>query len=53
MKTELVGVRIPSEIKEKLQEIADKETRSLSNLVLKVLKDFLVDYEKKTQNGTR
>ena len=53
MKTELVGVRIPSEIKEELQKIADEETRSLSNLVLKVLKDFLADYEKKTQSGTR
>ena len=53
MKTELVGVRIPSEIKEKLQAIADEETRSLSNLVLKVLKDFLADYEKKAQGSNR
>ena len=53
MKTELVGVRIPSEIKENLQKIADEETRSLSNLVLKVLKDFLRDYEKKTPGRTR
>jgi len=46
MKTELVGIRITREMREKLQKIADEETRSLSNLVLKILKDFLANYRK-------
>jgi len=40
-----IGVRITPEIKEKLQKIADKEMRSISNLVLKILTDYLNDYE--------
>ncbi|KKL96200.1 hypothetical protein LCGC14_1846860 [marine sediment metagenome] len=46
MKTELIGIRIAPEMRERLQKIADEETRSLSNLVLKILKDFLANYEK-------
>lgn len=41
-----IGVRITPEIKEKLQKIADKEMRSISNLVLKILTDYLKDHEK-------
>jgi predicted transcriptional regulator len=46
MKTMTIGVRMTPEIKEKLQKIADKEMRSISNLVLKILTDYLKDYEK-------
>ena len=46
MKTELIGIRIAPEMRERLQKIADEETRSLSNLVLKILKDFLANNEK-------
>jgi len=49
MKTELIGIRIAPEMRERLQKIADEETRSLSNLVLKILKDFLANYEKNTK----
>ena len=45
MKTELIGVRIPADMKEKLQQMADEDTRSLSNLILKILKDFLHNHE--------
>jgi len=49
MKTELVGIRITPEMRRKLQKIADEETRSLSNLVLKILKDFLANCEKSVE----
>ena len=47
MKTMTIGVRMTPEIKENLQKIADKEMRSISNLVLKILTDYLKDYETK------
>jgi len=49
MKTELIGVRMPPEMKDKLQKIADEETRSLSNLVLKILTDYLKEHEQKVK----
>jgi predicted DNA-binding protein len=49
MKTETVGVRMPPEMKEKLQDIADNEMRSLSNLVLKILAEYLNDNEEKSK----
>lgn len=33
--------RIPEEIKEQLQEIARKQNRSLSNLMILILKEYL------------
>lgn len=33
--------RIPEEIKEQLQEIARKQDRSLSNLMILILKEYL------------
>lgn len=33
--------RIPEEIKEQLQEIARKQNRSLSNLIILILKEYL------------
>ena len=41
-----VGVRLPREIKDKLQEIADKDMRTLSNLIMKILTEYLRDIEK-------
>ena len=49
MKRETIGVRMPSEMKETLQKIADKEMRSLSNLVLKILSEYLEEYENKAK----
>ncbi len=47
MKTVTVGVRMPSELKEKLQEQADEEMRSLSNLIVKMLTECLQEHDKK------
>lgn len=33
--------RIPEEIKEQLQEVARKQDRSLSNLIILILKEYL------------
>ena len=47
MKTVTVGVRMPSELKEKLQKLADEEMRSLSNLIVKMLTECLQEHNKK------
>jgi predicted transcriptional regulator len=43
---ELIGVRIPSELKEKLQKIADSQHRPLSNLIRLILIEWLEKYDK-------
>ncbi len=43
MKSVVVGVRLSQEAKDKLQELADEEHRSLSNLISKILLDYLKD----------
>ena len=42
-----VGVRMSQEIRGKLQKIADEDMRTLSNLILKILTEYLKEYEKK------
>ena len=44
-----VGVRMTPEMRSKLKEIADKEMRSLSNLIMKILTEYLQEYEKKAK----
>jgi len=44
-----VGVRLPPEIKDKLQEIADKDMRTLSNLIMKILTEYVRDIEKSAE----
>jgi len=46
MKLVAVALRISPEMREKLQKIADKEMRSLSNLIKKILTEYLQQYEK-------
>ena len=46
MKLVPVAIRINPEMRDKLQKIADKEMRSLSNLSKKILTEYLQDYEK-------
>jgi hypothetical protein len=46
MKTLTVGVRMPAELKEKLQKLADEEMRSLSNLMVKMLTECLEEHNK-------
>ena len=43
MKSVVVGIRLSQETKDKLQELADEEHRSLSNLISKILLDYLKD----------
>ena len=45
----LIGVRIPSDLKEKLQKIADIQHRPLSNLIRLILIEWLEKYEKKDE----
>ena len=44
-----VGVRLPREIKNKLQEIADRDMRTLSNLIMKILTEYVRDIEKSAE----
>jgi predicted transcriptional regulator len=34
-------VRVPDDLKAKLQKLAEKENRSLSNLIITILKDYV------------
>ena len=36
-----IGVRVTSEFKEQLEKQAQKERRSVSNLIIKVMEDYL------------
>jgi predicted transcriptional regulator len=50
MKSVVVGVRLSQDVKDKLQQLADEEHRSLSNLISKILLDYLkVKKEKPTE----
>lgn len=42
---DMIGIRVTKEFKEKLQERADFEGRSLSNLVKRACKKYLEDIE--------
>ena len=46
MKLVAVALRISPEMRDKLQKIADKEMRPLSNLIKKILTEYLQEYEK-------
>ena len=45
---ELIAVRIPEEMKERLEKIALEEHRPLSNLVRLILIQWLAEYEKES-----
>jgi predicted transcriptional regulator len=47
MKSVVVGVRLSQDVKDKLQVLADEEHRSLSNLISKILLDYLKDRDEK------
>lgn len=38
--SKMFGFRCPNDIREKLEIIADKEGRTLSNLIVKILRDY-------------
>jgi len=47
-----VGVRMPKEMREELQQLADDDMRTLSNLILKILTEYLKELkEKSTKKG--
>ena len=46
---EVIFVRIDEDSKNRLKEIAKEEKRSLSNLVLKIVTDYLKEREKTPQ----
>ena len=41
----MYSLRFPEELKEKLQTLADKAGRTLSNLIVKILSDYVQDKE--------
>ena len=41
----MVGFRLDEETKKKLQEIADEEGRTLSNIIKKLISDYIKKYE--------
>lgn len=43
----MYSLRFPEELKEKLQTIASKDGRTLSNLIVKILSDYVQDKESK------
>lgn len=45
MDTVATSVRLPIELKEKLQEIADADSRSLNNLIVLLLTRAVREYE--------
>ena len=47
MKTVTVGVRMPKEMREELQQLADDDMRTLSNLILKILTEYLKELKEK------
>ena len=51
--TEYIGFRVTKELKEKLEERAEFEGRSLANLVKRACEDYLkkIDEAKKMING--
>ena len=44
-KSHVLSLRIPIELKRKLDIISKKEMRSVSNLIVKVLKDYAENYQ--------
>ena len=45
--TKIIGLRCPISVREKLQTLADKDGRTLSNLIVKILSDYVQDKESK------
>ena len=41
----MYSLRFPEELKEKLQILADKDGRTLSNLIVKILSDYVKNKE--------
>jgi len=46
-KADRLNIRIDDNLKKRLEKQAKKEQRSVSNMILKVMRDYLDDKEKK------
>jgi len=46
-KADRLNIRIDDKLKKRLEKQAKKEQRSVSNMILKVMRDYLDDKEKK------
>jgi predicted HicB family RNase H-like nuclease len=46
-KADRLNIRIDEKLKKRLEKQANKEQRSVSNMILKVMRDYLDDKEKK------
>ena len=45
--SKMIGIRCPISIREKLQALADNDGRTLSNLIVKILSDYVQEKESK------
>lgn len=52
MKTVAVNIRLPDDMQKELKKIADSETRTLSNLIKKILLDYLAERKKNSSKST-
>ena len=43
-----IGIRVTNDVKARLERQADKERRSVSNLILKVMEEYLEQQEKQS-----
>lgn len=43
---EMLSIRIPEELKTKLEEKALEEQRNVSNMVIKILTDYFIEIER-------
>lgn len=51
--TELVSFRTDHETKEKLKEIAEREERSISQVITRAIKEYYQKRQKEKENGER
>ena len=40
------SLRLPTEIREKLEKVAKEEDRSIANVIIRILKEYLKKYDK-------
>ena len=52
-KTVTIALRVPPEMRDKLQKMADEQERTLSWFCMKVLRDFIQDQEKKAAGSAK
>lgn len=43
-----IGIRVPEELRDKLQQLADQRDRTLSQLCMLILRDYVTEQEQKS-----